>query len=67
MWALEQDKGAPLTEAEVLEARDNAACIAMHRFAYEAVTEERGYRDIDPEFVWQEWLSVRKTLRSGQI
>lgn len=52
---LERDKGAPLTEAEVLDTRDKAACIAMPRYAYEAICEKRGYRDIEPEYAWAAW------------
>jgi len=59
---LERSKGSPLTEAEVLHARDNAACIAMPRYAHAAVVERRGYDDIDPERVWEEWLEIRPSL-----
>lgn len=53
---LEKTKGSPLTESEVTIARDNAACIAMPRSAHAAVVASRGYADIDPEHVWEEWL-----------
>ena len=56
---LEMQKGSPLTEAEVIEARDKAACIAMPRSAHNAVVESRGYADIDPEHAWEEWLSFK--------
>jgi hypothetical protein len=59
---LEQDKGAPLTEAEVLHARDNVECIAMPAFARDEIAASRGYDDIDPENVWAEWQAVRPTL-----
>jgi hypothetical protein len=63
---LEKEKGSPLTEEEVIAARDNAACIAMPLSAYEAVTVARGYDDINPEFVWQEWQRVRATLVASE-
>lgn len=63
---LEQKKGSALTEAEVLEARDNAACIAMPRSAYRAVSEARGYDDIDPERVWEDWLDFKASLDEGE-
>jgi hypothetical protein len=56
---LEQSKGSPLTEAEVIAARGNAACIAMPPDAYRAVCEKRGYEDINPEYVWEEWVNFR--------
>jgi hypothetical protein len=63
---LEEQKGAPLTEGEVLEARDNAACIAMPPCAHQAVVEARGYDDIDPERAWEEWLEIRPSLLAGE-
>jgi hypothetical protein len=60
---LEDKKGAPLTEAEVLEIRDNAACIVMPRDAHASVVESRGYADIDPARVWEEWSDIRVSLR----
>ena len=60
LMALENDKGAPLTEEEVLRARDGAASIVMPRFAAEAVAEERGYLDLDPENIWEEWQAFRR-------
>ena len=56
---LERTKGSALTESEVTTARDNAACIAMPRSAHAAVVASRGYADIDPEHVWEEWLRFR--------
>lgn len=63
---LEQEKGSPLTEAEVLTARDNEACIAMPRSAYQAVSDARGYADIDPERPWAEWLAFRAAQSGGE-
>jgi hypothetical protein len=56
---LEKAKGEPLTEAEVLHARDNAASIALPRKAHEALIKSRGYPDIDPERAWEEWLAFK--------
>ena len=62
---LEKQKGSPLTEVEVIEVRDNAACIAMPRPAHNAVVESRGYADIDPEQAWEEWLSFKASLEEA--
>ena len=59
LYHKESEKGSPLTEAEVLEIRDKAACIAMPRFAFLQVEAQRGYRDINPDFAWEEWQQVR--------
>ncbi|RIV83882.1 hypothetical protein [Aurantiacibacter zhengii] len=55
----EREKGAPLEEAEVLHIRDNAECIAAPRSAHIAMVQERGYDDLDPENIWEEWRAFR--------
>lgn len=54
-----EQKGSPLTEDEVLDIRDNATAISLDGEAALGVTERRGYRDIDPENCWDEWLAFR--------
>jgi hypothetical protein len=58
----EKEKGAPLTEAEVLQIRDACPVVMSPPLAAQKVTEARGYDDIDPENVWSEWQRVRVTL-----
>lgn len=60
--AAEDRKGSPLSEAEVLEIRDNATATAVPISAAFALEEERGYRDIVPENCWKEWQRVRSSL-----
>jgi hypothetical protein len=61
----EQEKGAALTEAEVLEIRDNCPSVAMTDEMLARVVERRGYDDIDPENAWEEWQAIRPSLISG--
>ena len=61
----EDQKGSALTEQEVIEIRDTSQCIAMPLDVAEKVAEERGYSDIDPENVWQEWSQVKAELQAG--
>jgi len=56
---LEKEKGAPLTEAEVIEARDKAACVALPVPEAVAIAQARGYQDLDLENVWADWLSFK--------
>jgi len=49
----EREKGAPLTENEVLEIRDNAACIMLPISARELMDDSRGYLDLNPDCVWE--------------
>lgn len=58
----EDDKGAALTEDEALDVRDNAVCMMMPLSDQRALNRSRGYRDIDPDNLWQEWCAYK----SGQ-
>ena len=58
----EKTLGRPLTEDEVLAIRDAMPCITMHVLDRAALEEKRGYRDIDPENAWEEWLQLRPSL-----
>jgi hypothetical protein len=62
---LEKQKGEPLTEQEVNEARDKAACIMLPLSARLHMDEKRGYRDINPERAWPEWLAFKEAQRNG--
>ena len=57
---MESQKGSPLTEREVIAARENAGCIMMPLSDKVALEEKRGYRDVDPENVWADWLVFRQ-------
>lgn len=58
----ERAKGSPLTEAEVIEIRDNCPAIAVPVDVAREVDESRGYVDIDPENCWEEWQQARQEL-----
>jgi uncharacterized protein YegJ (DUF2314 family) len=65
---LEKQKGAPLSEQEVSETRDKAACIMLPLSAKRAMDEKRGYQDINPENVWLEWQAFRaEALPEGNL
>jgi len=63
LHAKEREKGEPLTEAEVLEIRDKAVCMAVPRDVHLQMIEKRGYYDLNPENVWIDWQEARKDLR----
>ncbi len=56
---IEKRKGSPLTEQEVIDTRDRAICMNMRVSHKLALEENRGYRDLDPEYIWTEWMSFR--------
>jgi len=58
----EREKGAPLTESEVLEIRDECPSIAMPVSVAAEVEAQRGYKDIDPEHCWAQWCQARVDL-----
>jgi hypothetical protein len=54
-----EEKGGPLTRAQVEETTGAATCMAVkHRHAQE-MERSRGYADIDPELAWEQWCVVR--------
>jgi hypothetical protein len=58
----EQEKGSPLTEAEVIEIRNGCKAVALPRDVAEKIDAERGYKDIDPVRCWEEWQEARKSF-----
>jgi hypothetical protein len=56
----EREKGAPLTESEVLGIRDRAGSIALPTSVALALQEKRGYPDILPENCWNQWQQARQ-------
>lgn len=53
--SLEKKNGRPLTEAEVLDLRDHATFIALTPSNAKALEQRRGYPDLDPDRIWEEW------------
>jgi len=60
----EREKGAPLTEAEVLEIRDKGVCMMLPLSHATKLAEGRGYDDLDPANVWAEWQVIRNNSDS---
>ena len=60
----ERANGSPLTEDEVLAIRDSSVCMMMPVAKVGAMSESRGYDDLNPENVWAEWQAIRNELHS---
>ena len=58
----EQEKGSPLTEAEVIGIRDEATVVMLPKAQADKMDESRGYADINPELCWLQWRLLRLTL-----
>ena len=63
---MEKQKGSPLTEAEVVAARDAATCMTVSRKVHDAMQASRGYRDLDLENVWEDWLGFRAWMEQAE-
>jgi len=59
---MEDKKGSPLSQEEVLAARDAASVIMVTKEHLEAMAVSRGYTDIDPENCWYDWQMLRREL-----
>jgi len=55
----EREKGSPLTEEEVIVIRDKAPCIVLRTSIALELEEKRGYPDLEPSHVWQQWQEFR--------
>ncbi|GEM_PF-5510581 len=55
LTALEDRKGSPLTEAEVIAARNKAVCMSVSQSVATNLERQRGYPDLDPEQAWEQW------------
>jgi len=56
----EREKGAPLTEAEVIAIRGRSVVMMMRRSIAEQMAQKRGWRDIDPHNCWHEWQQAKQ-------
>ena len=55
----ERKKGSPLTEQEVLAIRDRGICMMLRVEHAIHLDKERGYNDLDPARVWEQWQEAR--------
>ena len=62
----ERAKGSPLTEAEVIQIRDQCPSVAVPIEVAQKIDAERGYKDIDPDRAWEQWQEARKHLISDE-
>lgn len=58
----EKEKGIPLTKEEVIDIRDNSTLIMLDAAAAKEMAASRGYDDLDPEQVWEQWQKIRNKM-----
>ncbi|HZH35248.1 MAG TPA: hypothetical protein VEX64_10435 [Pyrinomonadaceae bacterium] len=61
--AAETQKGAPLTEREVIGIRDSATVVNVPAASALEMEKKRGYKDINPENCWEDWQSLRQRMK----
>ena len=59
----ERETGRELTQQEVEAILDSATAIRVPVDVAKEMIKERGYLDIDPEDVWEEWLLYKKYVK----
>jgi hypothetical protein len=55
----EQKKGSPLTAPEIEAIRDKSTCIMLETATAEAMTQSRGFIDVNPNNCWADWHRLR--------
>ena len=66
LHAAEKQKGAPLTEAEVLHVRDTTVAVEMteeqaERF-YASLDAQVEVHRMNPDRIWEEWQEIRDQI-----
>jgi hypothetical protein len=61
LLAAEQKHGRPLTRAEVEQLTADAVGMSVKHEDARALERERGYADLDPRHVWEQWQIFRRT------
>ena len=59
LTAMESKAGRPLTRTEVEAARDRGVCMAMKPRDAQKLERSRGYADLEPELVWEQWAAMK--------
>ena len=59
LLAAREKAGEALTKQQVESTRDQGACITMDPRDAQKLERARGYSDLDPELVWEQWQVVR--------
>ena len=62
LLAVEEAKGSPLTEDEVIKIRDHSKCVLITDEIASEMEAERGYKDLSPEKCWIEYLELKAQL-----
>ena len=58
--ALQSSNAKPVSEQQVESTRDEGACVVMDQRDAQSLERTRGYADLDPELIWEQWLLVRE-------
>ncbi|MEU8821022.1 hypothetical protein [Actinoplanes sp. NPDC048796] len=59
LTAAEEKAGRPLSRGEVERFTAEGACVMMSHADAKGLERRRGYADLEPELVWEQWRAVR--------
>ena len=62
--ARELEKGAPLTEQEVITICERSTKVLFRTGEALRLIAKRGYKDVDPGRCWETWQELRRKLKS---
>jgi hypothetical protein len=65
LTAAEKKQARPLTREQVEAIRDKGNCIVMERRDSQKLERSRGYADLEPEIVWEQWQVMRARAAAG--
>jgi hypothetical protein len=63
----ERKKGSALTAEEVVSIRDKSPCIMMQAADAAAMSEKRGFVDVNPKNCWADWHRLRVQMVGGYL
>lgn len=65
LTAKEREAGRALTQQEVEDIRDTATAISLSVDMAGDMERERGYIDLDPENIWEDWNTYTAKLKEN--
>jgi hypothetical protein len=66
LGAAEEKQGRPLGRKQVEAIRDKGVCMTMDRRDAQKLERSRGYADLEPELVWEQWQVMRARANPGK-
>jgi hypothetical protein len=56
-----------LTKEQTVDVRDRATFVMLSRASAAEIEKKRGYADVDPDRVWEEWQDRRRKQSDERV